>query len=293
MLNPFQPFFYLLTYLVVLYVRPHEYIELFAGWRVLPILLITAFFCWTLQQRKNFEASQFWLLPVLDLVMVLSVMVTGWIGGGIAVFMDFTPVIALFYMVATSTDTIRRLHQIFFTLSVCVIVIALHGIDQSWSGIGWTGATLSQETRIRYIGFLHDPNDLAMALVMVMPMIFYLAARRGLILRFLYYAVVAVIGYAIYLTNSRGAILAVGAMLVFYGVVRYGLTKSFIVLPILAAPLLALAPSRPKGELRRGTRAFNCSFRTQYSALAKVSSLTRMVALPHTTPLCSPLRNSG
>jgi putative inorganic carbon (hco3(-)) transporter len=244
MLNPLRPFFYLLAYLVVLYIRPHEYIEAFAEWRVLPTLLIAAFVCWIITQRKSFEALHFRLLPLLAVVMALSVVITGWVGGGIAVLIEFTPVVILFFMLATTIDTLRRLQQVFLTLSVCVALIALHGIDQSWSGIGWTGATLSQETRIRYIGFLHDPNDLAMALVMVLPMSLYLASRFGLVLRVFFYTVAGVVLYAIYLTNSRGAMLAIGAMLLLYGVLRYGVMKSLFIVPLLAAPLLAFAPSR-------------------------------------------------
>ena len=129
-------------------------------------------------------------------------------------------------------------------LSVCITVIAWHGIDQSIKGIGWTGAELSQETRITYLGFLNDPNDLAMALVMVLPMILHLARDLGFLLRMASYAAAGAVAYAVYLTNSRGSVLALGAMLFMYGILRYGVMKSVIVLPMLFAPLIALGPSR-------------------------------------------------
>ena len=133
------------------------------------ILLLLAVFVWLGRQDKRFEAPQFWIIPVLMLMMALSVIFSGWLTGGLNVLSEFAPVVMLFYMVATSTDSMQRLRQIFFVLSVCITVIAWHGIDQSIKGIGWTGAELSQETRITYLGFLNDPNDLAMALVMVLP----------------------------------------------------------------------------------------------------------------------------
>ena len=244
MLNPTQPYFYLLAYLSVLYIRPHEFVPAFMGWPVLPILLMLAFFFWLLRQDKRFEAPQFWIIPVLMLMMALSVIFSGWLTGGLNVLSEFTPIVMLFYMVATSTDSMQRLRQIFLVLSVCITVIAWHGIDQSIKGIGWTGAELSQETRITYLGFLNDPNDLAMALVMVLPMILHLASSLGRLLRLASYAAAGAVAYAVYLTNSRGSVLAMGAMLLLYGILRYGVFKSVIVLPMLFAPLIALGPSR-------------------------------------------------
>ncbi len=244
MLNPTQPYFYLLAYIAVLYIRPHEFVPALMGFPILPILLLSAFLFWLIRQPKRFEAPQFWLIPVLMLMMSLSVAFTGWLGGATTVLSDFTPVVMLFYMVATSTDSLARLRQIFLVLSACITVIAWHGIDQSIKGIGWTGAELSQGTRITYLGFLNDPNDLAMALVMVLPMALQLARHLGFLLRLASYAAAGAIAYAVYLTNSRGSVLAMGAMLFLYGVLRYGVLKSAVVLPVLLAPLVALGPSR-------------------------------------------------
>ena len=244
MFNPTQPYFYLLAYLTVLYIRPHEFVPAFMGWPVLPILLVSALLFWLIRQKKRFEAPQFWLIPVLMVMMSLSVIFTGWLMGGVNVLSDFAPVVLLFYMVATSTDSLQRMRQIFLVLAACITVIAWHGIDQSIKGIGWTGAELSQETRITYLGFLNDPNDLAMALVMVLPMILHLARHLSFLFRLASYAAAGAVAYAVYLTNSRGSVLAMGAMLLLYGILRYGVFKSVVVLPMLFAPLIALGPSR-------------------------------------------------
>lgn len=244
MLNPLQPFFYLLLYLGVLYIRPHEYVPLLMNRPVLPLLLMTAFVIWLVRQPKSFEAPQFWVMPVLALMLALSIVFSGWVGGGIQVLSDFIPVVMLFYIVATSVDSLRRLRQIFMVLAAAATVIAWHGIDQSRQGIGWTGAELSQGTRITYLGFLNDPNDLAMALIMVLPMPIYLARRASYLLRPVWYGATAAVLYAIYLTNSRGAFLALAAMVGLYAVLRYGPIKSLMLLPLLILPLAALGPSR-------------------------------------------------
>ena len=73
MFSPLQPFVYLLAYLGMLYIRPHEYVPMFQDKPILPTLLGLAFVFWLLRQPKNFEASQHRLLPVLMLLMAFSV----------------------------------------------------------------------------------------------------------------------------------------------------------------------------------------------------------------------------
>jgi len=247
-LSPGQPFVYLLAYLAVLYIRPHEFVPFFMGWPVLPILLVLATVIWLSNQKKDFEAPQFWLIPVLAFLMALSVALSGWPGGALVVLGEFGPVVLLFFLIATTTDSLSRLRLIFLVLSVCAAVISLHGVDQLEAGIGWTGAELSQDTRITYLGFLNDPNDLAMALVMILPMLLYLAPMVGRLVRLGVYAAAGLVAYAVYLTNSRGSVLALGAMVFMYGILRFGLIKSLVVIPTILLPLIALGPSR-MGEM--------------------------------------------
>lgn len=244
MLNPTRPYAYLLAYVVLLYVRPHEFVPVFMGWPVLPVFLLVSFFSWLFWQSKNLSAPQFRLIPVLTIAMAISVAVNGWLAGGLNVIVEFLPVVMLFFMVATSIDSMERMREMFIALATCMVAIAWHGIDQSVNGVGWTGAQLSQETRITYLGFLNDPNDLAMAFVMALPMILYLGRDSGFVWKLVSLGGAGAVLYAIYLTNSRGSVIALAAMLLLFGILRFGVVKSFIVLPILIAPLLALGPSR-------------------------------------------------
>lgn len=244
MLNPFQPFNLLLAYLLVLYIRPHEYVPMVMDWPLLSVLLMLAFALWLARQPKRFEAPQFWIMPVLTLMLMLSVIFSGWFGGGFKALSEFFPVVLLFTMFATSIDSIERLRQTFAALGIAATVIAWHGVDQLENGIGWTGAELSQESRITYLGFLNDPNDLGMALVMVLPMLVYLGSRASKWLRLPWYAAAGLVLYAIYLTNSRGAMLAVGSMVGLFGVLRFGWVRSVMVVPMILGPLIAFGPSR-------------------------------------------------
>ena len=177
MLNPVHPFFYLLAYVVVLYVRPQEYVPAFVGSPVVPALLGFLAIFWLVAQKKNFEAPQHRLLAGLALAMFVSVALTGWTGGAVDAVVRFAPTMMLFYLIATMVDTLKRFREICLVLTVVCCVLAFHGVKQAAAedGVGWTGAKMIEE-RITYIGFLNDPNDLAMAFLMTVPLTLYLAA---------------------------------------------------------------------------------------------------------------------
>jgi putative inorganic carbon (hco3(-)) transporter len=246
MLSPSQPYFYLLAYIVVQFIRPHEYIPAFVGAPIVPVLLVFVSLFWLVAQKKSFEAPQHRVLLGLLAAIFISVALTGWIGGAVSAAAEFVPTMILFYLVATSVDSIKRFKEMCLVLIGVCCVMALHGVEQAASedGVGWTGAKLS-DGRITYLGFLNDPNDLAMAFVMILPLTMYLAAAsRSFILRHAYHGAAALILYGVYLCNSRGSLLAIGAMLFAYAVHRFGWVRSLVVAPMLALPLALLAPSR-------------------------------------------------
>lgn len=244
-LSPAQPFLYLLGYISIMYVRPHEFVPALQGVPILPACLAGALLFWLARQPKRFEAPQFRLMFAFWACTVLSLLFTGWVGGATKAFGDFIPILLLFILVATSLDSIARFRALFTVLGVAAVIMSLHGIDQARDpeGIGWSGAK-SILGRITYLGFLADPNDLSMSLLMTLPLCLYLSNTSGFLLRWAWRAAVVAILYAVYLSNSRGAILTLGCMMAFYSYKRYGIGRSLLVLPVLAVPLLLFAPSR-------------------------------------------------
>jgi putative inorganic carbon (HCO3(-)) transporter len=212
MFSPFQPFLYLLAYLAVLYVRPHEYHPSFQGVPVLPVLLVSAAVFWLLRQAKDLSAPQFRLLPLQMLLMSLSLLLVGWSGGAMTVLTEFSPVVILFYMLATSLDGEAKFKAVFGLLVLASGLMSLHGIDQmANAGVGWTGAKTIDD-RITYLGFLNDPNDLAMSMLMSLPMAMYLAGgNTGFLMRWFWRGVAGLVVYGVFLTNSRGALLMIAA----------------------------------------------------------------------------------
>ena len=246
MLNIARPFFWLLFYLVILYIRPQEYVPSLIGTPVVPVSLSIATGVWLLGQEKHFAAPQHGLLLALTAAIALSVLATGWVMGAVNAVTRFVPTLLVFYMVATSVDSIKRFRQICLLLSALSVVMAVHGIKQiaTEGGIGWTGAETIQG-RITYLGFLNDPNDLSMAFLISLPLTLYLARTRGsVVLRLLSFAAAGVTLYGIYLCNSRGSILGLGSMLTLYVARRFGIVRGVLVLPVLVGILTVFSPSR-------------------------------------------------
>lgn len=237
-------FLSMIIYLVLVLIRPQDYPALVdsIGVPLLPIALIVAALFWLFHGRKRFDAPQYPLLLMFFVVLMISNIANGWYGGALEQLSKFAPVVLAFVVLANAADSRRRIVVFMGMFVLCAAALSLHGIEQSRSGVGWTGMGLSQGTRIQYVGIFNDPNDLGLLFVMCLPMAFYLASRGG-IGRLLWWAAVAVLGYGIVLTDSRGTLIATLALLGVYLWWRRGPVFAAVLGCGALAALLAL-PSR-------------------------------------------------
>lgn len=240
-------FIAMMLYLLLVLIRPQDYPALVdsVGLPLQPIMLITAAGFWLLSPRKDFDAPQYPILLMFFGVMLLSHVFNGWIGGAIEQIGKFAPVVLAFVVFANGLDRRSRVLKIMATFALCAAVLAVHGIEQRETGLGWTGVEMSQGTRIQYVGIFNDPNDLGLLFVACIPMAAYLSSRGGLLgLRRLFWLVITgVLVYGVYLTDSRGALLALLAVMGVYIWQRKGLFVAGVLGAMAVAVLLAL-PSR-------------------------------------------------
>ncbi len=199
----------IILYLILTIIRPQEYVPAFAGVPVLPVVLVLAFMCWISSNAKTFAAPQFLILPVFFLILMASVVVNGWAGGALDQMQKFGPIVIAFFIFSTACNTQRRVAISMAVFVLCSAVLAIHGVDQANNGVGWTGVPLSEDGRIQYIGIFNDPNDLGLLFASTIPMAVFLSVQRGFLSRLFWLACAALLFYGTYLTNSRGALLAV------------------------------------------------------------------------------------
>jgi putative inorganic carbon (hco3(-)) transporter len=200
----------ILLYLVLTIVRPQDYMPMLVGVPLLPVVLVLAFMCWLVSHAKTFAAPQFLLLPAFLVVLMLSQVTNGWSGGALDQLTKFGPMVIAFFVFAACCTSRQRVVVAMVVFVLCSIVLALHGVEQHRTGIGWTGMPMSDDGRIQYVGIFNDPNDLGLLFAATLPMAFFLRHRSSSALpRWFWLAGAALLLYGTYLTNSRGAMLAV------------------------------------------------------------------------------------
>ncbi len=240
-------FIAMMLYLLLVLIRPQDYPALIdsIGLPLQPIMLILAAGFWLLSPRKHFDAPHYPILLMFFGVLMVSHVFNGWFGGALEQLEKFAPVVLAFVVFANGLDRRSRILKTMAVFALCAAVLAVHGIEQQKTGIGWTGIELSQGTRIQYVGIFNDPNDLGMLFVTCVPMAAYLSGRGGLMgLRRLFWLIVTgVLVYGVYLTDSRGSLLALLAVMGLYIWQRKGVLIAGALGAAAVAVLLAL-PSR-------------------------------------------------
>ena len=207
---------FLLIWLALVLIRPQDYPAMAEmGVPILPIAMLAALLAWAIgRDRRPFDQPTYLLFPAFVAVGMLSMVANGWPGGAVERFLGLVPAMTALVLVAQACRSPRNCRWIMWLLCLASLVLSIHGIEQVKLGHGWTGMPTVENGRIQYVGIFSDPNDLAMLFVMSIPMALLMAGRGGLLglRRLFWWALAATLLYGVYLTDSRGAFLAVMAM---------------------------------------------------------------------------------
>lgn len=235
--------FFLLIYLILYLLMPHAW-GLSDYEEALPLTVLSLGLCllfFFLDREPKKYSPQFLLLLFLCPVILVSALANHWLGGGFIVMQEFLLVAVIpFFLFSNLIKTEENLKLVMWICVVSSVIMISNGVSQlnSEYGLGWAGSLISEGTRITYIGVLNDPNDLGAFLVLVLPFSFYFSKYGG---NFVYRLSAKLsslfILYGVYLTNSRGALLATIVMFGVYFFFRFGKIKS-IFLGLLSLPLL-------------------------------------------------------
>jgi hypothetical protein len=197
-------------------------------------------------------------LAVLGLILAafMSVLIgEHWAGEAVNTFAEFTPTIYAYFLVCLYCNSKRKLQVVvLMLLFVCLFVIA-HGWTDLKYGVAGGGVIQSESTeidlsvwnaehpylypmmggegefyRIRGLGLINDPNDLGQVMVCVIPLVFIFWRAKKTIQNIAFVLLpVCVLLYGVFLTHSRGALLALLAMAVVAGRRRIGTVPALMV----------------------------------------------------------------
>jgi O-antigen ligase len=232
----------LAAYLALVIIRPHEYLPAFASLPLMPLAISVAFILWLFKPGKSFEAPQYLLVTGFFAATVFSRLAMPWLYGTWLAVAELGPSLALFVVCAKLAEEPRQLERVLQVFCLSAVVLAVHGFDQISNGVGWTGQPLDTRSggnRIQYIGVFSDPNDLGMLFVMSVPLSLYLGSRGGVLTKALWWSGSALLTAGTYLTNSRGALLALLCTLTLWGSRRVGKIATAVVCALLLPMVVA------------------------------------------------------
>jgi len=237
-------FLTLLIYIVLVIVRPQEYMDALAGLDLPRYVLLFAFVLWTLKSPKLMSAPQQWLVPVFCGLAILSRAALGWLGGVFLALQELVPLIMLFYVCASVAEDRKSLTRVLQVICLAALVLVAHGINEILTdGKSWTGYEMDiypDGHRIQYIGQFYDPNDLAMLFAACFPMALYLSwETAGKLIKLFWWGAAGMLAYGVFLTNSRGGLLAIVATAGLWSTRRLGNVATGIIAAIFLPSLFA------------------------------------------------------
>ncbi len=257
------------VYILFTYLRPFETIAPELGaYRPMLILWVLAFVsAGTRALMRNEVAARpvhFGLLGALVVVIALSQVANQWAGGALPAVADFSTAAMLMVLCLLNLTSLRRLQVTCVLVAFSIVVLAAMGSIAFHTGFMAEELVLRQNTsidedegevheeaqdygapaqdksgrfllRVRSLGFLNDPNDFAQAMVMVLPMLWWLYAPGRLLRNLLVVAAPgALLGYTILLTQSRGALLGVAGLMLLVSQRLFGWVKTAIMAAVVA-----------------------------------------------------------
>ncbi|MBN1163410.1 MAG: O-antigen ligase family protein [Candidatus Krumholzibacteriota bacterium] len=247
----FHPYWGLLLYLAMTYLRPQEFIP---ALRAQPLMLILAgLILGTLIVHNSLSRKQFVALNLRQGIFMIiffalipiSQLQRLYLTGAKDAFNSFLPVFLLFFMIINLITNFNQLKKAFYLLLFMTVFLAANGILQYYRGIDIAGQTMFQG-RIRWIGIFEDPNDLGLTILAFTPFALLSMLQKGssLVKRSLWLVVFLILLYALYLTNSRGTFIGLLVVIVFYLSKKWGPVKGLACGAVLALIMLIAGPSR-------------------------------------------------
>ena len=243
-------FLFFLLYLTVIYLRPGEWVPGLAGWQLLDITTIgTAFFLAlqaALTKRGLVRVPHNRMMLGLFAAILASHLVHTYVSGFAGALVGFSKTVIMYFLVVNALNSPRKMQVTLWLLAGLTLLMALQGIEQAKTGVGLAGQGLSGDGRITWVGIFEDPNDLALAFVIVVPILLgYLFGPAFFAFKWILAFPMGILLYGTYLTNSRGGVLALMVAVAFFFIKRSRWrVVGGMVGGLLAAAVFAFGPSR-------------------------------------------------
>lgn len=176
-----------------------------------------------LQRSKLFSIPQTYALVGMCVAVFASMLMAGWLGGIPAALFNFIPNAFTFVLVVLNCRTKRHLQLVTSVLLIASVFTIARGYMALHAGNYLSPYLIGQGNdegeafyRLRGLAFINDPNDFAQLMASLIPCMFFFWRKGSLPRNLLLILVpVAILIFGMYLTHSRGGMVALLAVVLF------------------------------------------------------------------------------
>lgn len=239
--------FLTLVYVVTAYLAPVTVLGDLAQYHIqLLIAALTMGAClFSVSESGLGQMVQTYAILAVSILVALSIMFSGWVGGAPLALLEYIPDAFAFFFVLISCKTKRHLQLLVAGLfCFAVYVMYIGGMAQLNSDTLSPYLLVMRNSdnvpfyRLRGLGFLNDPNDLAQFMAGLIPCMFFFWKRKKYIRNLLLvYVPVATLVFGMYLTHSRGGMVALLAASMVASRRKVGILPSVVVGMVVFAGL--------------------------------------------------------
>jgi len=231
-----------LAFIVVLVLRPAEFYPALEAIQPAKLISFVAILSWLITKllhgdlRVSRAPHGKWILA-LAAGILLSTIMSSWPSASLELFTaHFVKVLLMYGLLVHVVNTKANAVRLHLTLGLCTVGLALYAIRQRIAGL----ATIEGVRAGFGQGLLGDPNDLALVLLMYIPMFAEQALGTRGIRRLSWSLPLAILVTGILVTVSRGGMLGLMAALALTFYDRGRLSVRLLAAPAIAATLIGL-----------------------------------------------------
>ncbi|MGB5813210.1 MAG: O-antigen ligase family protein, partial [Polyangiales bacterium] len=230
-----------LLFIVVLVLRPADHFPVLATLQPAKVIGVVAVLTWLVTKLMSGDmrlprAPQGKWILALALAVVLSSILGTDPAGSWALFTDvFVKILIVYGLLVYLVDSKAQAVRLHLSLAVCTVAVALYALHLRSSGVA-----IVEGNRAGLVGLLGDPNDLALVLLLAVPVFTELALGSHGLRRIAWGVPLAILVTGIFATVSRGG--ALGLMAVFAAIFfdRGRLGMRLLLAPAVAALVVGL-----------------------------------------------------
>ena len=176
-----------------------------------------------IQRSKIFSIPQSYALLGICVAVIISMLLTGWLGSIPSAFFGFIPNAFTFFLIVVNFRTKKQLQMVIAVLFIVSAFTIFKGYTALRAGnylspylVGQGNDEYQLFYRLRGLAFINDPNDFAQVMVSLIPCLFFFWKKGSLPRNVLFILpAVALLIFGMYLTHSRGGMLALLAVILF------------------------------------------------------------------------------